>query len=121
MFDNYANLLQRSTAAVMGETISYERRGVGVVEDIKATRGRQLSRVNSDFNTLLVKGDADFIVVASDLQISDVTFLPVRGDEIITSKGEIFEVWPSSPSENCYELSDHAGNNFRIHTRRTNG
>lgn len=120
MLQDYARILQRSTSAVMGEKITYNRKGLGVVPDIQATRGRQLSRVTGEFGALLVKGEADWIVSAADLVYETQSFTPVRGDIITDESGAQYEVWPTSHSKDCYMRSDHEGFNLRIHTRRVN-
>ena len=109
--------LQAATSAVMGETITYARGGFSV--SIKATRGRQLTRVSNDVGALIVKGDADWMIFASDLVIDSVIVEPQRGDTITDAGGAVYDVSSTDYSEDVFSYSDHNGHSMRIHARKS--
>jgi hypothetical protein len=102
-------------------TITYQRVS-GETQILSATPGQYLLKLTDPGGAVrMIRTDADFIVTAADLNISGVTFEPVRGDTInrtwpdgVTRK---YSVLPYGPEEPLFRYCDQARALMRIHTK----
>ena len=95
-----------------GEVVTYRRDGLDPVT-LLATPGKTEFEVTDRYEMAFVEHSADFIVAAHDLGLT-----PQRGDQITRGNGDIHEVMRPDGDGDVYRNADHAGTQFRIHTRR---
>ena len=100
-------------------TITYAR-GEDAVE-LRATPGHTEFEVTEPDGAVIQRQTRDYLVLTEDLVIDGAEALPMKGDVVRETRGDITHVYEvSAPgSERCYRFSDPYRKMLRIHTQQT--
>ena len=98
-----------------GELVTY-RRGADTVTDLEAVRGQtRFEELPSEMDATIQTRTADWLIEPSNLILGGVAVKPSRGDQVITSGGDVFDVFPGADDKH-WRYADQFETHFRIHS-----
>lgn len=119
MIHGIAEALFLSIGAVAGRTIVYRRGSASLV--LSAIPGVTAFQTVDQSQLVEETRSRDFLVLASDLQLSGNIFTPDRGDvieEVFPGRTESYEIMAPADGTPPYRYSDAAKTILRIHTKQ---
>ena len=99
-------------------TVEYVRGSQSV--DLLATVGKTAFEVDDGYGVLVRYESRDFLILAADLVLNDMSALPQRGDRIRETQGGttfVYEV-TAPGKEPCWRYSDAWRKTLRVHSKQ---
>lgn len=98
-----------------GETVTYVR-GSTQIKNVTAVRGQtRFEEVSSEMEALVQTKSFDWLIRPACLDASGTLLEPQRGDQIITTNGDLYEVFPGADDKH-WQYTDAHESMFRVHT-----
>ena len=98
-----------------GELVTYVRGSISLT-GIRATRGQtRFEEMPAEMDAVIQTRSADWLIEPSRLVNGSTLIEPQRGDKVIASDGNVFEVFPGADDKH-WRYTDQNETFYRIHT-----